>query len=239
MVASVSDERHEWIDLPVDVRMTPAMEPIYRRAVAMLPDTRLEEVLAEQIDGGLKWENERLVLRRTEWHRPTLWDRTLWHPINFWYHDWPWKMHSSQVNAWERLQAREPGDHEHESSEIYLAYLSEPFSPHDEPTWRRDCVVQGLLVLQVILREADRCRVPYPVQAFIHLNTSMDIPGDEENWGGAGGWLFFQCIRRSSDDRRRLYELDGPPPEVYDADPVDAAHLANPATLYVTLPAHA
>src|SRR4051812_50088246 len=118
MVASVSDERHEWIDLPVDVRMTPAMEPFYGEAVAMLPDTRLEEVLAEQIDGGLKWENERLVLRRTVGNRPTLWDRTLWHPINFWCHHWPWKMHSRQVNAWEPLQARPTGSAGHPTGEI-------------------------------------------------------------------------------------------------------------------------
>jgi hypothetical protein len=80
--------------------------------------------------------------------------------------------------------------------------------------------------------------VPYPVQALIHLNTSMDIPGDEEDWRGAIGWIFFQCLRRESDDGRHLFQLDGPPPEVHHDDPIDAAHFANPATLYVTLPAH-
>src|SRR3954452_3229998 len=62
MVASVSDERHEWIDLPVDVRMTPAMEPIYRRAVALLPETELHPTLSSEVGGGLLRSGDHVLL---------------------------------------------------------------------------------------------------------------------------------------------------------------------------------
>src|SRR4051794_9072837 len=62
MVASVSDERHEWIDLAVDVRMTPAIEPIYRRAVMRLPEAELHPALSSEVAGGLVRAGDHVLL---------------------------------------------------------------------------------------------------------------------------------------------------------------------------------
>jgi hypothetical protein len=243
MYLSVLDPEHAWLDLPAEVGMTPGMKSIYEDAVRSLPTTTLNDVLADELGPGLCWQNGSLTLK--DWDEPvaSLWSRSWWHPRNFWYRDWPWKLHEELVAYRDKIRNGPPEQRE-EFNELYLG----EYEMAPTPNWRVDYTAQGLLAARILLTQAHTLAIARPVHVLLHLSSSFDVPeGYRGEWedNDAAMWIFLECVRPKSGraqtgtyyepseellalDQRVLAEI---------GDAVEAERRANPATLYVMLEA--